>query len=337
MTFLEGLLSFISPCLLPLVPVYLIYMAGSGGERPVSRARTLVNAFGFVLGFSTVFITLGVAAGSLGAALAAHRRAVDIVCAVIVALMGLSFLGILRLPTFGFGGAAQTLSRKIAGPFSAFLFGMVFSVCLTPCVGAFLGAALATAASAGGSWKGAVLLAEYSAGLAIPFLLSALLIDRLRGLFGKLKAQARMVSIVSGVLLIGFALWLGAGKPMGRSGMDEGASANLKTDKEKTMEVILTDANFEAEVLKSDKPVIVDFWATWCGPCRMLAPELEALAAEKGDAIKVGKVNVDENPGLCAKYGILSIPAVFVFKNGKITAQSVGFVRQADLAALLEK
>ena len=103
------------------------------------------------------------------------------------------------------------------------------------------------------------------------------------------------------------------------------------------MEITLNSQNFESEVLKSDKPVIVDFWATWCGPCRMLAPELEALAAEKGDAIKVGKVNVDENPELCAKYGIMSIPAIFVFKNGQITAQSVGYHKKSDLAALLEK
>ncbi len=103
------------------------------------------------------------------------------------------------------------------------------------------------------------------------------------------------------------------------------------------MEITLNAANFEAEVLKSDKPVIVDFWATWCGPCRMLAPELEALAREKGDQIKVGKVNVDENPELCAKYGIMSIPAIFVFKNGRISAQSVGFQRKDELAALLEQ
>ena len=103
------------------------------------------------------------------------------------------------------------------------------------------------------------------------------------------------------------------------------------------MEITLTSQNFEAEVLKSEKIVIVDFWATWCGPCRMLAPELEAFAAEKGDAIKVGKVNVDENPELCAKYGIMSIPAIFVFKNGQITAQSVGYQKKSDLAALLEK
>ena len=103
------------------------------------------------------------------------------------------------------------------------------------------------------------------------------------------------------------------------------------------MEIILNSQNFEVEVLKSDKPVIVDFWATWCGPCRMLAPELEALAAEKGDTIKVGKVNVDENPELCAKYGIMSIPAIFVFKNGLVSAQSVGYQKKSDLAALLEK
>ena len=103
------------------------------------------------------------------------------------------------------------------------------------------------------------------------------------------------------------------------------------------MEIVLNSQNFETEVLKSEKVVIVDFWAPWCGPCRMLAPELEALAAEKGDTIKVGKVNVDENPELCAKYKIMSIPAIFVFKNGKITAQSIGYQKKSDLAALLEK
>ena len=103
------------------------------------------------------------------------------------------------------------------------------------------------------------------------------------------------------------------------------------------MEVTLNAANFEAEVLKCEKTVIVDFWATWCGPCRMLAPELEALAAEMGDAIKVGKVNVDENPELCAKYGIMSIPAIFVFKNGQITAQSVGYQKKAELQQLLSR
>ena len=95
-----------------------------------------------------------------------------------------------------------------------------------------------------------------------------------------------------------------------------------------------TTANFETEVLASEKPVLVDFWATWCGPCRMLAPELEALAAERTD-IKVGKVNVDENPELCAKYGITSIPAVFVFKNGQVFKQAVGYRPKAELEQLL--
>ena len=101
------------------------------------------------------------------------------------------------------------------------------------------------------------------------------------------------------------------------------------------MEITLNDKNFETEVLKSEKPVIVDFWAPLCGPCRMLAPELEALAADMGERIKVGKVNVDENPELCAKYGILSIPAVFVFKNGEIAAQTVGYQKKDELAQLL--
>lgn len=101
--------------------------------------------------------------------------------------------------------------------------------------------------------------------------------------------------------------------------------------KEAKMEVVLTSANFEAEVLKSDKPVLVDFWATWCGPCRMLAPILDEIATEKAGVIKVGKVNVDDAQELAAKFGITSIPTLILFKDGKPVATTVGFMQKAEL------
>ena len=102
------------------------------------------------------------------------------------------------------------------------------------------------------------------------------------------------------------------------------------------MEITITKMNFEAEALKSDKPILVDFWAPWCGPCRMLAPVLAEVAAEKGDKIKVGKVNVDENPELAAQYGISGIPAVLLFKNGQVAGTSVGFKPKPELEAFIE-
>ena len=101
------------------------------------------------------------------------------------------------------------------------------------------------------------------------------------------------------------------------------------------MEITITKDNFEAEVLKSDRPVLVDFWATWCGPCQMLMPVLEQLAAEKSDTLKVGKINVDEDGELAAQYGITSIPALLLFKNGQLAATSVGYVPKADLEAFI--
>ena len=89
-------------------------------------------------------------------------------------------------------------------------------------------------------------------------------------------------------------------------------------------EIILTAQNFEAEVLQSDKPVLVDFWATWCGPCRMLAPTIAKIAEEQEGVIKVGKIDVDEEPELAAKYGIASIPTLMVFENGEVKVSSVG-------------
>lgn len=101
------------------------------------------------------------------------------------------------------------------------------------------------------------------------------------------------------------------------------------------MEIELTDGNFDAEVLKSDLPVLVDFWATWCGPCKMLAPAVAEIAKEYAGRVKVGKVNVDDAPGLAARYGITSIPALLLFRNGEVARTSVGFVPKADIAAML--
>lgn len=101
-------------------------------------------------------------------------------------------------------------------------------------------------------------------------------------------------------------------------------------------EVVITKANFEEEVLKSELPVLVDFWAPWCGPCRMLAPELEAFAEEVEGKIKVGKVNVDEEGELAREFGIMSIPTLLVFKNGEQVNKSMGFCQKDKLYELVE-
>src|SRR6201989_1592181 len=103
------------------------------------------------------------------------------------------------------------------------------------------------------------------------------------------------------------------------------------------MALEITDANFEELVLKSDKPVLVDFWAEWCGPCRMVGPVVEEISKEYADTAVVGKVNVDNNPGISVKYGIRNIPALLYFKNGEIVDKQIGAVPKSVLAGKLDK
>jgi len=196
-SFLEGIITFISPCLLPMLPVYISYFAG-GGER--STARTLKAAFGFVAGFTAVFVCLGALAGTVGSFLSEHRTAVNLVSGLIVIIFGLNFMGVLKLGIFK--GSGRSIRTDNMGFFPAMLFGMVFSIGWTPCVGAFLGSALMLASQRAHAFEGMLMLLVYSLGLGIPFILSAVLIDYLKDAFNWIKKNYKIINTVSGLLLI---------------------------------------------------------------------------------------------------------------------------------------
>ncbi len=196
-SFLEGIITFISPCLLPMLPIYISYFAG-GGERKTKK--TLVGALGFVLGFTIVFVALGALAGTLGSFLREYSTAVNIISGLIVIFFGLNFLGVFKFNIFK--GMGNYQARSGMGFFSAMLFGIVFSVGWTPCVGAFLGSALALASQQGHVVEGMLMLLAYSLGLGIPFVLSAVLIDYLKSAFNFIKRNYKMINIISGCLLI---------------------------------------------------------------------------------------------------------------------------------------
>lgn len=196
-SFLEGLLTFISPCLLPMLPIYITYFAG-GGER--STSKTVLRAIGFILGFTAVFVSMGALASTVGSFLTKYKTIVNIVCGVIVIFLGLNFIGIFKINLFR--GQVKALNTENMNFFSAFLFGIIFSVGWTPCVGAFLGSALMMASGSGQVLQGVIMLLLYSLGLGIPFLISAVLIDNLKSAFNFIKKHYRVINIVSGCLLV---------------------------------------------------------------------------------------------------------------------------------------
>lgn len=193
-TFLEGIISFISPCMLPMLPIYVSYFAGGADKKENIFKRAIC----FVLGFTVVFSVLGLFAGTLGSFLTKYQTAVNIVTGAIVILFGLSYLEIFSLPFFKGMGSI----KRINSAFGAFLFGMIYSVSLTPCVGAFLGSALMLASNSGTALQGLILLLIYSLGLGIPFVASAVLLDKLSSVFDFIKKHYGIINKACGIFLI---------------------------------------------------------------------------------------------------------------------------------------
>lgn len=204
--FLEGTVTFISPCLLPMIPIYVSYFA-AGKEQQVSK--TLRNALGFVFGFTIVFVAMGALAGTIGSFLVRYRTALDIICGCIVIFFGMHFLGLIRLNLFK-GMRASAGTREL-GFVPSLVFGMAFSIGWTPCVGAFLGSALALASQQGSTIIGIVMLLCYSVGLGVPFILSALLVDKLKGAFNAIKRHYDVITKACGCLLIFLGVLMATG------------------------------------------------------------------------------------------------------------------------------
>ncbi len=186
-----------------MLPVYVSYFAADADKK----RNVFTRALAFVIGFATVFSLLGLFAGTLGAFLAKYRTAVNIVTGIVVIVFGLGYLEIIPLPFF----KGMSSRRPATTLLSAFLFGVVYSVSLSPCIGAFLGTALMQAAQTGTALRGTLLLLSYSIGLGLPFLISAVLLSELAGAFSFIKRHYKVINTVCGIFLIIIGIAMASG------------------------------------------------------------------------------------------------------------------------------
>lgn len=192
-TFLEGIISFISPCMLPMIPLYISYFGGN-----IDKGKASIRSIFFVFGFTIVFALLGIFAGTIGSFLNDYNKLINIICGIFVIIFGLSYLGIIKLPFF----KGIKKMQDIKSVFSAFVFGIIFSINLTPCIGAFLGSALMLASTSETILEGMILLIVYSLGLGIPFIMSAILLEKMNMVFSVIKKHYKVINIVCSIFLI---------------------------------------------------------------------------------------------------------------------------------------
>ena len=216
LVFVAGLTSFLSPCVLPLVPGYLSMISGVGLEElkaPQAQLmrRVMVNSIVFILGFSVVFIALGLAATGVGQVLGIYKNTIARIAGVVIILFGLHLTGIFKIKAL-YTDARLHNVKGSSTPLGAFVIGFAFAFGWTPCLGPILSGVLAVAAEESTLLKGALLLAIYSLGLAVPFLLTALLMERFLKFYSRFRSHMHALEVASGGLLIALGVLLVSGR-----------------------------------------------------------------------------------------------------------------------------
>ena len=301
--FAGGLLSFLSPCVLPLVPGYLSLMSGvsidhlkgEGGSRSAALRAVVVNSIAFNIGLSVIFIALGATAGLVGSSIISNPW-VRIIGGIVIIIFGLHLIGLIKIKWL-YRDTRQFSSEKPRGVLGSLTLGIAFAAGWTPCIGPILGGIMGLAATTGG-WKGGLVLATfYSAGLAVPFLITGLGINKFLGFYSRFRQHLHKVEIVSGIVLIliggliasGYSSWLSSSRlasmlpnlesllkvqtPPGSAP----PAAGSKFQPAPEVEFQTLDAQpFHLASLRG-RVVLLNFWATWCIPCRAEIPEFNAM------------------------------------------------------------
>lgn len=321
--YVAGLVTFLSPCTLPMLPFYLAAIGG-GGASPRKMVR---SGLGFAIGLAIVFVALGAAWSALASAVGEHRRAFVVVGGVLVALAGLKLLGVVRLPCAD-REARPLLSRVRAGGgfVGGLAFGAAFAFGWTPCVGPVLAGALTYSASSGASTMvAAAQLAAYAAGLATPLVAATLAAPRVLALARRLRGASVVVQRATGALLVvlgGFVVWGGVRDVVMPSAAAASSTAPESCEgKDAACAVEIGAAAGAPTPVAPGEPHLIEFVGTHCPVCARMAPivdDVERRCNARGRAVM--RVNVDDAAGqsLAARYGIRAVPT-FVAVDGSGT------------------
>jgi cytochrome c-type biogenesis protein len=310
--FAAGLASFLSPCVLPLVPGYISLISGvsidqlksAEGSRTTAKRAVIANSLAFNAGLSIIFLALGAAAGWIGASIISNIW-VRIIGGIVIVLFGLQLIGLLKIGAL-YKDTRRFSNDKPRGAFGALALGMAFAAGWTPCIGPILGTILGLAATTGGWKSGLVLTAFYSAGLAVPFLLTGLGINKFLSFYAGFRRHLHKVEVVSGVVMIflgvlimtGYASRLASSslaavipnaeawvQRYAQSRQDANATPSPSQTNE-TASAFRAAPDVQLETLDGQpfrlnelrgRVVLLNFWATWCIPCREEIPELNRM------------------------------------------------------------